>query len=189
MNGERLPMITFSPADRHKPGTIARLLFGSYKDLLSPEAEYSAQLRVDFLNFSTETYENLESIGACLFMTCLNGHVIGFGSYDPRKRPDCGIVGHNCILPEYQSLGYGRRQLHEILRRLKQLEIRRAVVTTSEHPFFLPARSLYLACGFQEVRRSPGGFDPHYKLIDYEKALDAGAEVLNGHGTLKAGLD
>jgi hypothetical protein len=53
--------------------------------------------------------------------------------------------------------------------------MRKAVVSTSEHPFFLPARRNYESCGFKESRRFTGGPDPQYNIIEYVKDLSQGA--------------
>jgi hypothetical protein len=51
--------------------------------------------------------------------------------------------------------------------RLRRLPVKRVIVATNEHPFFMPAQKMYLACGFAENRRYPGGPDPAYRMIEY----------------------
>ena len=109
-------------------------------------------------------------MGACLFLTRLDGVLVGFASWDPRQRPRLGIVGHNCILPEFRGRGYGRTQIEEVLRRFKGMGIQTACVTTCDHPFFAPAHRMYQACGFHEVRRIPWDRDPSLMVIECEKA-------------------
>ncbi len=92
---------------------------------------------------------------------------IGLGTWDPRQGPAVGIVGHNCVIPDYQGQGIGRRQVQEILRRFRQRGFARAAVTTSEHPFFVPAQRMYAACGFTLVGRRSGGPDPRYGVLDF----------------------
>lgn len=118
-----------------------------------------------------EVYENPDTIGACTFITTLNAQSVGMASYDPRQAPEIGIVGYNFILPKFQGRGYGKMQIEEILRRLRQMGIKRAVVTTSEHPCFIPAQRTYLACGFKETKRYKTARDPRYNSIDYEIQL------------------
>lgn len=77
----------------------------------------------------------------------------------------------NCIVSEFRGRGYGTQQILETLNRLRGLEIKRTIVSTSEHPFFLPARKMYLSCGFEESKRYMGGPDPRYRLIEYSKNL------------------
>ena len=61
--------------------------------------------------------------------------------------------------------------LLEILGRLAAGKVRLARVTTSGHPFFFPARTMYRDLGFRETRCFAGGPDPRYQLIELEKGL------------------
>ena len=116
-------------------------------------------------------FENPDTIGACTFITCLDGQPIGFASYDPRQGPDLAIIGHNCILPEYQQRGFGRQQITEVLRRLKAKGFHKVVVTTSDHPFFAPAQRMYQSCGFRESRRFKQSQHAPCRTIEYEIEL------------------
>ena len=49
--------------------------------------------------------------------------------------------------------------------------IRKARVTKDAHPFFLPARRAYAACGFCETARRPWDVDPAQAVIDCEMDL------------------
>ena len=99
------------------------------------------------------------------------GRVVGFGSYDLRQRPALGIVGHNCILPEFRGRGFGKEQILEILRRFRIQGIRKAKTSTGARPFFHPAQRMYIACGFQETGRVPCDADPSQDVIEYEMEL------------------
>lgn len=77
-----------------------------------------------------------QSICPCVFISILNDEPIGMASWDPRQVPEVGIIGYNCILPEYQGKGFGKTQIQEILKRLKNQGFEKALVTTGEHPFF-----------------------------------------------------
>ena len=141
----------------------------SYVELLSADPEHWEPSREDWLRFDSEAFANPETIGVCVFVTVMGGDVVGFGSYDPRQAPMLGIVGHNCVVPEFRGLSFGRRQIEEILRRFRDRGIVRASVQTGDHPFFVPAQRMYLASGFSEIRRLPGGSDPRYGLIEYAR--------------------
>ncbi len=161
-------LLTFRRITQYKPGIIASLLRQCYAEILTAEPLHWKAEEAKWLEFDREVFDNPETVGRCVFITCLDEEEIGFGSFDPRQRPELGIIGHNCILPRFQGKGHGKRQVLEILLRLKQMGIKRARATTSEHPFFLPAQKMYLACGFQEKRRLIGGPDPRHKLVEYE---------------------
>lgn len=56
------------------------------------------------------------------FVTCLDEKPIGFICWDPRNRPDYVELGHNGIRTEYKGIGYGKKQLQEALRRIKEYD-------------------------------------------------------------------
>ena len=164
-------MLAFTPITQHKAGIIASLLLQSYAEILSAEQQYWQQEEDNWLQFDREVFENPDLIGRCVFITSWEDIAIGLGSFDPRPKPEFGIIGHNCIVPQFRGHGYGKQQILEILDRLRGLEIKGAIASTSEHPFFLPAQSMYLSCGFEESKRYIGGPDPRYRLIEYSKNL------------------
>ncbi len=164
-------MLTFTSVRQHQAGTIAFLLHQSYAQILITDKEFWEREKENWEQFDRQVFEDSETVGKCVLVTCLNDIAIGFASFDPRQKPELGIIGHNCILPEYRGKGYGKQQILETLDRMRALGIQRAIVSTSEHPFFLPAQRMYLACGFQEERRCRGGPDPRYRVIEFEREL------------------
>jgi GNAT superfamily N-acetyltransferase len=163
--------IAYSPATAHKPGTIYELLCACYEDLLADDPNAWADEKQKWLAYDREIFANPQTVGACVFVTTLGGEAIGFASWDPRQGPELAVIGHSCIIPEHQGKGFGESQIAEVLSRLKAAGFRKALATTSEHPFFEPARRMYLTCGFRGARRRPGGPDPRYQVIDYEIVL------------------
>lgn len=157
--------ITFNEIAKYEPGIIADLLLASYAKVLDRD------LREKFRQFDHDAFENLGTIGACTFIATLGTEIIGMASYDPRRAPELGRIGHNCILPENQGKGYGKQQILEIIRRLKSRHIRRIEATTSEHPFFKPACRMYLSCGFAECRRKLKHPHDLHETIYYEMEL------------------
>ena len=113
----------------------------------------------------------IPSRGKCVFITTLDAQLVGLGSWDPRQWPEIGIIGHNCILPAFRGNGFGIMQIQEILRIFSMNRVTKASVSTNEHPFFIPAQQMYIKAGFIEKNREPGGPDPKYRLINYEKFL------------------
>ncbi len=164
-------MLTFTPITQHQAGIIASLLLQSYAEILCIEQQYWQGEKENWREFDREVFENPDTIGRCMFITCWQDQAIGFGSFDPRQRPAFGIIGHNCIVPPFRGQGYGKQQILEILNRLRKLGIQRAIVSTSEHPFFLAAQKMYLACGFEESKRYIGGPDPRHRMIEYSQNL------------------
>ena len=158
--------LTFEPITNHCPGIIERLLAESCADLPPTDIEWARWREAD-----RETFENPETVGKSTFITCLDGEPVGMGSYDPRARPETGVIGHNGILPGYRGRGFGKRQIEEILRRMRELGIRTVVVSTGDHPFFAAAQRMYPACGFNEIRRGWKDGESRFRVIEYEKEL------------------
>jgi GNAT superfamily N-acetyltransferase len=110
--------------------------------------------------------------GACVFLSWQESELIGFASFDPRQAPDIGIIGHNCILPQFRGQGFGKQQIEEILDRSLTLGIRTSKVTTTDNPFFFSAQRMYKSCGFLEIYREPWRQDTAQSLIHYQKKLE-----------------
>ena len=56
------------------------------------------------------------------FITCYKGEPIGFICWDPRNRPEYVEIGHNGIKTKYKGKGFGKAQLSEAVRRIKEYE-------------------------------------------------------------------
>ena len=129
---------------------------------------WNERMEANYRKVDRETFANPDTIGPCSFITCLDDEPIGFACYDPRPGPASAVIGHNCILPKFQRRGFGYQQVTEILRRLKEKGFHRVTVTTSDHPFFIPAQKMYLACGFTEVHRFNQTPDSECRTIEYQ---------------------
>lgn len=163
--------LNFSPLQAHPPGILYSLLSRSYQELIDTFPDGWTGEVERMRSFDEEAFGCPDTVGRCVFVTCLCGEPVGLGSYEPCKDGTAGRIGHNCILPEFRRNGFGKRQLEEIVRRLREQGVERVTATTSEHPFFLPAREMYQEFGFRETGRRTGGPDPGYRLVDYELGL------------------
>ncbi len=159
--------LCFTAFAGHEPGTILSLLSHSYAAYLALDPEAARTWPADWATYDWEVFQHTDTVGACGFVTCLDGEPVGFASWDPRGYPTA-VIGHNCILPAFQGHGYGTAQIRRVLELLQARGFRQARVTTGDHPFFLPAQRMYEACGFREVARGHG--DPRVSLptIGYE---------------------
>jgi len=157
--------LVFVKATDLEPGLVYSLLSRSWADIWNDE------LATKIREFDRDVYANPGTVGSCTYITTVDGRPAGMFSWDPRQHPEAAVVGWNCVLPEYRGKGIGSRQILEMLRRFRKAGFRKAVVTTSEHPFFLAAQQMYPACGFVEVRRYSDSRDPRHASIDYEIAL------------------
>jgi GNAT superfamily N-acetyltransferase len=163
--------IRFTSLREQQPGIIASLLKRSYAELVAADPVLWSQEARNWEEFDQEVFQHPDTVGSCVFLTWAGGQLVGFGSYDPRGKPEYGVIGHNCILPEFRGKGLGKQQIQEILRRFQTIGIRTAKVSTNDHPFFVPAQRMYTASGFREVGRISWDRDPRLKLIEYEKEI------------------
>lgn len=157
--------LAFRPATEYAPGTVYTLLAECYAAVLD------AALQDSLRQFDREVFAAPDTVGACALISSLDDVIIGFLSYDPRQGPAVGLVGHNGVLPAFRSRGHGTRQILEILRRLTAQRFACARVSTSEHPFFAPARRMYEKCGFHLFRRTSGDNRSPFDIVHYEKSL------------------
>jgi GNAT superfamily N-acetyltransferase len=164
-------MLRFEAVTPEDVGRIGALLTEGYQELLSMGDDFWLQERESWMQFDAEVFENLSTIGQCVFLTRLGTEIIGFSSFDPRPGPSFGILGHNCIRPPYRGQGFGKCQVYETLSRLRMRSIRKAIVSTGEHPFFVPAQKMYLSCGFHEMRRRSANSRMGFRVIEYELAV------------------
>ncbi len=159
--------LTFRPAADYEPGTVYAILSECYANLLD------AALRDSFRQFDQRIFAAPETVGACALVSSVGGQIVGFVSHGPRQGPDIGLIGQNGVLPAFQRRGYGTEQILEIIRRFTVHGFARARVSTSEHPFFAPARRMYEKCGFHETGKVPNDRWGPYAIVYYEKLLTA----------------
>jgi GNAT superfamily N-acetyltransferase len=168
--------LSFAPISLYPPGILGDIIGRSYAELLEKGADAWKGERRKWEDFDREAFALPETVGRCLFISRLGDEPVGLASYDPRPGPEYGIVGQNCVLPEFRGRGFGTLQILEVLRRLRSLGMKAARVTTSGHPFFAPALRIYRRLGFRDIRRRQGGPDPRYRLIDLEIVLTGRSE-------------
>lgn len=105
-------------------------------------------------------YDHPEIADKYALVTCLDGEPIGFVSWDPRNRPDYVEIGHNGIREKYKGRGYGRLQLEEALRRIKEYEgLKRIIVGTNSN---LIAPRNYESAGFKLYDSKPNDTESAY---------------------------
>ena len=160
-----------SPFERG-PGIIEWLLNQSYANIVASEPELWVPEKRNWSVSDHNVFENPETIGACTFLSWAGQDLVGLFSFDPRPQPAYGVIGHNCILPEFQRQGFGSQQIKEILKRFKNAGIKAAKVSTNDYPFFFAAQRMYTSCGFREVKRVSWDRDPKQSLIHYEIEIE-----------------
>lgn len=116
-------------------------------------------------------YSNLDSIADKYgFITVVDGIAVGHISWDPRKKPKYVSIGHNCIISNFKGKGYGKIQLQEAIRRIKEYDVEKIVVTTNE--ITLPAQKNYESVGFVKITERKNTDTPFAgNYIEYEMVL------------------
>ena len=155
------------------PGTLYDLLRESYAGLLEAKPAWAATYEARWREFEDQVFAHPDAIGRRMLVSCLEGNPIGFVSWDPRRLPEEGRIGQNCIVPRHRRQGYGGAQIRAAVSILKNGGARRIIVETDSHPFFAPARKMYVACSFREVSRTPSEAFGGIELVRYEYAQES----------------
>ena len=161
-------MIEFKELKEFNRGIIFKLLCQSYSGLLKLLPEYDVEYKSSWKAEDDNAFNFPDTIGKCAFISVLNNEPIGFVSWDPRKIPEEGIIGQNCIVPFHQGKGFGKIQIQKVMEMFLSESTRIIKVTTVNHPFFIPSRKMYLSCGFKftgySFTKAYGGME----LINFE---------------------
>ena len=138
--------ILFNDVSVYTEGLISSLLEQGYKGIsITTEND-----RQDFMQFDKDVAKHPQWIGRYVFFTTMDGEPVGFVSFDPRQKPTA-IIGHNTISPEFKGKGLGEQQMLHALDEIKKQGFTKAVVSTCNNDYFIPAQKMYKACGFQET--------------------------------------
>ena len=148
--------IEFRKITEFSRGTLAALL----KDGYSFEPRFEEYWQGQWQEFDDFFYDNPHIAEFSGFMTVLDGKPIGFVSWNPTKLPESAEVGHNCIATKYKGNDYGKRQMQEAVRRIKEQGAKKIIVWTNER--LIPAQHTYESAGFQFVKKSEETICPEY---------------------------
>lgn len=160
-------MIVYRTIDNFKPGLIENLLKTSYKRLIDYFPNEKQRFYHQWENEDYEAFNNPDTIGIYVLFSCLGNNPIGYFSWDDRQFP-LGIIGQNCILPNYQGQGYGRNQIESVIKIFQDKKFYEIRVITGNHDFFTASQKMYTNCGFQEKRKIEGDL---FNLIELTKQI------------------
>lgn len=149
-------------------GILCRLLADAYAFDPRWQAQFSAQWE----EFEDFFFGNAVVADTCGFITALGDEPIGFVTWDPRNKPVCVQIGHNCLAAKHKGMGYGKKQLQEAINRITQHGVAKIIVTTNEK--LVAAQRMYESVGFKVSQRrandSESAFSGDY--IDYEMRVN-----------------
>ena len=161
-------MIIYKNILEFERGTFYKLLCESYKELLERMPDYKNEYKNNWKKFDYNIFNNPNTIGKYVLVSVVNENPIGFVSWDPRRVPESGEIGQNCIISAYRGNGYGKLQIQKVLSIFQNESTKDAKVTTADHPFYDAAKKMYLSCGFKEAGTSYTEKYGGLKLIHYK---------------------
>lgn len=98
------------------------ILYDILSDAYSFDKRYAICWNENWKQADDFFFDNPTIADAYGFVTCYNGEPIGFICWDPRNRPEYVEIGHNGIRTAYKGNGFGKFQLCEAIRRIKEDE-------------------------------------------------------------------
>ena len=160
-------MITYKQIDFFEQGIILKLLKKSYQGLFQYFPDENRSLYDESEQEDKEAFKNPDTIGRHVLFTCIHDNPIGYFSWDDRQYP-LGIVGQNCILPNHQGQGFGKKQIELIIKIFQDKKFNEIRAITGDHEFFIASQKMYIRCGFQEQRKTKGDL---FKRIEFSKRI------------------
>lgn len=146
--------VKFKEPSEFKKGT----LYGLLKNAYSFDSNYEKYFNQNWIDFDNFFFENPKIADKYGFITVLDDKPIGLISWNPQHSPDYVEIGHNCIATEYKGRGYGKIQLSEALRRIRQdKNLKKIIVTTNDN---LIAKFNYQSVGFSLVQKKVNNETP-----------------------------
>jgi hypothetical protein len=84
-------IINFEPITKFKKGILSSILLRGFAGVCDEKIEKK------IIQFDIKAFENLQTVGACVFISNLDGKPVGTASWDPRKAPELAEIGWNCV--------------------------------------------------------------------------------------------
>jgi GNAT superfamily N-acetyltransferase len=160
-------MITYKPIEFFERGIIQKLIKKCYEDLFHYFPDEKLRLYKHWEQEDKKAFNNPSTIGKNLLFTCLNDNPIGYFCWNNRKFSK-GVIGQNCVLPEYQNRGYGKKQVEAMIKIFEDAKFSEISAITGDHDFFKPAQNMYIGCGFKEKRKLKGDL---FRRIEFIRLL------------------
>jgi len=143
------------PVCDHDVGALVQLsllawvpVFRSFEQILGPEIY--AIIYPDWRKGQREGVEGVCRDGekTVVWVAEVDGIVVGFVAYELHVEEQTGEVQLLAVHPDYQNLGIGTELNNLALEKMKESEMRMAVVGTGGDPSHAPARRSYEKAGY-----------------------------------------
>ena len=144
------------------------LMYDILKDAYSFDGRYAESWDENWRETDDFFFDNPEIAGKYGFVTCYQGQPVGFVTWDPRHRPEYVEIGHNGIRAAFKGRGFGKAQLKEALRRIREYEGLKEIRVLTNGSLVAPRN--YESAGFvlydrKENRETPFSGDYLYYRI------------------------
>lgn len=120
------------------------VIYDGYRQILGDEiykSVYHQPLEVKMKSILQEVLEDRT------FVAEIDGVLCGFASY--RIDGDCGVVGHNAVMPEYKGRGIAGKLYEQVFEQFRAHGCTLATVLTGLDDGHAPARKAYQKMGFE----------------------------------------
>lgn len=120
------------------------VIYDGYRQILGDEiyeSVYHQPLELKMKGILQEVLEDRT------FVAEIDGVLCGFASY--RIDGDCGVVGHNAVMPEYKGRGIAGKLYEQVFEQFRTHGCTLATVLTGLDDGHAPARKAYQKMGFE----------------------------------------
>ena len=150
------------------------LIYDILKDAYSFDARYAGSWEDNWRQSDGFFFDNPQIAEKYGFVTCWQGQPIGFITWDPRHRPEYVEIGHNGIRAAFKGRGFGKAQLEEALRRIREYAGLKEIRVCSNGNLIAPRN--YESAGFvlydrKENRDTPFSGDYLYYRIRLQEEI------------------
>ena len=85
-------MIEYKTIENFKRGVFQEITKRSYEPLFNYFPDNKSEFHNEWEQSDKDTFDNPDTIGKCVFVSCVNKKPIGFASWNPQQKP-IGIIG------------------------------------------------------------------------------------------------
>ena len=152
------------------------IMYDILRDAYSFDERYAACWEENWRQADAFFFDNPTIADRYGFVTCFRGEPVGFICWDPRNRPGYVEIGHNAIRTAWKGRGFGKIQLNEAIRRIKEYEGLREIRVCTNSGLIAPKN--YESVGFalydRRENRDEAAFSGDYLYYKIQLRQDQG---------------